>query len=118
MTGPREHQGGLPRAYLRPCLLLLLHEGASHGYDLLESVQQLGLRTVEAGGLYRALRSMDEDGLVRSWWEASASGPARRTYEITPAGRRALEAEIGAVQGVASLLDGLVRRYRRAAPHK
>ncbi len=33
----RETNGGaaLPRHYLKPCLLLLLAEGPSHGYELL-----------------------------------------------------------------------------------
>jgi hypothetical protein len=81
MDTPPEHydfHASLPRSYLRPCLLLLLAEDSSHGYELLEQLRELGLRIAEPGGMYRALRSMDEDGLVRSWWEPSQSGPARR----------------------------------------
>jgi PadR family transcriptional regulator PadR len=106
---------GLPRAYLRPCLLLLLAEGPSHGYELLEAVEDLGLRCADAGGLYRALRAMDEAGEVRSWWERSESGPARRTYDITALGRRALDDHIGEAEAVVFLLGGLVDRYRRSA---
>lgn len=68
----------LPRNYLRPCLLLLIAEGTSHGYELFDRVGALGLDRVDAGGLYRCLRAMDEEGLVRSTWEPSTSGPARR----------------------------------------
>ena len=71
---------GLPRNYLRPCLLLLLAEGTSHGYELLDQVGALGLDRVDPGGLYRCLRSMEQEGLVRSEWAPSAAGPARRTY--------------------------------------
>ena len=102
---------GLPRAYLRTCLLLLLTEGPSHGYELLEDIHDLGLNSAEAGGLYRALRSMDEAGHVRSWWEPSESGPARRTYEITPAGRAALDRHVDDAGAVAKLLNGLVNRH-------
>lgn len=103
---------GLPRAYLRHCLLLLLAEGRSHGYDLLEAVRALGLRSADAGGLYRTLRALDEDGHVRSWWEPSGSGPARRTYEITDEGRVALDALIAEVHDVTALLEVLVARHR------
>ncbi len=99
---------GLPRAYLRPCLLALLAQGPSHGYELLEAVRELGLHAAEAGGLYRSLRSMDEEGVVHSWWEPSESGPARRTYDITPAGRDALSVHIAEIGTVARLLDQLV----------
>ena len=103
----------LPRAYMRSCLLVLLTEGPSHGYELLDNVRGVGLEAAEAGGLYRALRSMDEDGLVRSWWEPSESGPARRTYEITDDGRRALHEKLADIDRVADLLRELVDRARK-----
>lgn len=73
---------GLPRNYLRPCLLLLLSAGPAHGYDLLLQLPDLGLRRVDPGGLYRCLRAMEEEGLVISHWEEGDAGPARRTYEL------------------------------------
>ncbi len=65
-SGPENNLVGLPRNYLRPCLLLLLAEGTSHGYELLDRATALGLDAVDPGGLYRCLRAMDEEGLVRS----------------------------------------------------
>lgn len=112
MTPTIANGTGLPRAYLRPCLLLLLADGPSHGYELLESIRELGMETAEAGGLYRSLRSMDEEGLVRSWWEPSESGPARRTYEITRPGTKALRTHVAEIEAVAALLAGLVDRHR------
>lgn len=105
----RRRSGGA--TYLRPTLLLLLGEAPSHGYELLEQVRALGLRVAEPGGLYRALRSMDEDGLVRSWWEPSQAGPARRLYVITDDGRHALRAWIRDMAEVRHLIDGLLGRY-------
>ncbi len=101
----------LPRNFLRPCVLLLLKESPSHGYDLLEQVRALGVRVAEPSGLYRALRSMDEEGLVSSWWEPSQSGPARRLYVITEAGRTALQAFVADLYAMRELLDVLLRRY-------
>jgi PadR family transcriptional regulator PadR len=106
---------GLPRNYLRPCLLLLLAEGTSHGYELLDQVGELGLDRVDPGGLYRCLRAMDEEGLVRSSWEPSASGPARRTYELTEQGREWLHVLAWPLADVARALATYRRRYRRVA---
>ena len=103
----------LPRYYLRPCLLLLLAEGPSHGYDLLEQVRGLGLRGAEAGGLYRCLRMMEKEEVVRSWWEPSQAGPARRTYRLTTAGHGALREELRALHSVRHLLVALLDRYER-----
>ena len=108
---PEEASVGLPRNYLRPCLLLLLAEGTSHGYELLEQVSALGLDRVDPGGLYRSLRSMDEEGLVRSAWQPSASGPARRTYQLTDEGREWLHAVAGSLDHVARSLEAFRSRY-------
>ena len=116
MTG--EHDDvpvGLPRNYLRPCLLLLLAEGTAHGYELLEQVTALGMHRVDPGGLYRCLRAMDEEGLVRSAWEPSASGPARRTYTVTDEGRDWLHVLAGSLAEVAGALATYRRRYERLA---
>ncbi len=110
-----EVPAGLPRNYLRPCLLLLLAEGTSHGYELLDQVAELGLDRVDPGGLYRCLRAMDEEGLVRSTWEPSASGPARRTYELTDEGAEWLHVMAGSLHDAARSLGVYRRRYQRMA---
>ncbi len=108
----REPNGGaLPRHYLKPCLLLLLAEGPSHGYDLLEQVRKLGIGGAEPGGLYRYLRSMEKEQLVSSWWEPSQAGPARRTYILTDRGKRALESSVASLRDVREILVGLLDRY-------
>lgn len=106
---------GLPRNYVRPCLLLLLGEGPAHGYDLLEQVAQLGLERADAGGLYRTLRAMEQEGLVASWWEQSTAGPARRTYILTEEGTEWLHAWAGALRETHRLLGDYLNRYAAVA---
>ncbi|MDP8975322.1 MAG: helix-turn-helix transcriptional regulator [Actinomycetota bacterium] len=106
-----EPQGGLPRNYLRASLLLLIGEAPVHGYDLLEQIAGLGLHTVDAGGLYRALRVMEGDGLVASTWEHSASGPARRTYRLTVEGGEWLHVWAGALRETHRYLSSYLDRY-------
>ncbi|HET9443855.1 MAG TPA: PadR family transcriptional regulator [Acidimicrobiales bacterium] len=101
----------LPRNYLRPCLLLLLAEGTSHGYELLEQVASLGMDSVDPGGLYRALRVMEADGLVASEWEHSTAGPARRTYRLTEDGVDWLHAWAGALRESHRYLSAYLNRY-------
>ncbi len=91
----------LPANYLRSCLLLLLLEGTAHGYQLAEEVGELGLPGADRGGVYRALRGMEDDGLVVSSWEEGVGTPPRRTYEMTPLGF----AQLG--QGADSLREAL-----------
>ncbi|HEX2028003.1 MAG TPA: PadR family transcriptional regulator [Nitriliruptorales bacterium] len=102
---------GMPRNFLRPCVLLLLGEAPSHGYDLLEQLRALGLEHVDPGGLYRGMRAMEQEGLVRSSWEPSDAGPPRRTYELTDEGREWLHAWAGALRDVRRMLGRFLDRY-------
>ncbi len=115
MTNTAEGLAGLPRNYLRPCLLLLLAEGSAHGYELLEQVSRLGLERADAGGLYRTLRAMEQETLVRSWWEHSSAGPARRTYVLTAEGTDWLHAWAGALRETHRLLGDYLERYAAVA---
>jgi poly-beta-hydroxybutyrate-responsive repressor len=107
--------GGLPRHFLRPCLLLLLAEGPSHGYELLDHVRRMGIQAAEAGGLYRYLRAMERERYVYSWWERSRAGPARRTYVLTDTGREALHASAESLRAVRQILVRLLDRYDAVA---
>jgi PadR family transcriptional regulator, regulatory protein PadR len=111
-----EISAGLPRNFLRPCLLLLLSERTAHGYDLLEQLPALGVAQADPGGLYRTLRAMEQEQLVTSWWEPSEAGPARRTYQITHEGKEWLHAWAGTLREVERVLHRFVHRYEQAAP--
>lgn len=101
----------LPRNFVRPCLLLLLREEPAHGYDLLERLRAFGFDGSDPGGLYRALRKLEAEGLVHSAWEPSESGPARRIYELTRAGMEHLHARARAVDAARDTLDAFLSRY-------
>jgi poly-beta-hydroxybutyrate-responsive repressor len=109
-----EVSAGLPRNFLRPCLLLLLSEHAAHGYDLLEQLADLGLEQADPGGLYRTLRAMEQEGLVSSVWEPSESGPARRNYALTDEGHDWLHAWAGSLREVRRTLTRYLDRYERS----
>src|SRR5687768_13941638 len=86
-------------------------QGGLPGYYLLEQIAQLGLRNVDPGGLYRALRVMEQDGLVASWWEHSTAGPARRSYRLTDEGVEWLHAWAGALREGRRFLSAYLARY-------
>jgi DNA-binding PadR family transcriptional regulator len=93
--------------FAEPALLLLLRERPAHGYDLLERLPELiGEQPVEMGNLYRLLRGLEEEGLVRSEW---ADG--KRTYEITDAGRALLDQWVHALRRTQERTDRFLERY-------
>jgi PadR family transcriptional regulator PadR len=104
-----------PRAYLQACLLLLLGESPRHGYDLGEALVALGLHIRDSGRVYRALRRMEQDGLVVSWWEEAVRGPARRVYRLTDDGGEQLEEWSALVCDSWRHLSGYLDRWRSLA---
>ncbi len=101
----------MPRNFLRPCILLLLRESSAHGYDLLERAQAFGFTRADPGGLYRTLRALEKEDLVRSAWEPSPQGPDRRIYEITRPGAERLHEAAQSLRVTADVLDRFVSRY-------
>jgi poly-beta-hydroxybutyrate-responsive repressor len=98
--------------FSEPAVLLLLRERPAHGYELLDALPALtGETRVDMGNLYRVLRALEEDGLVRSEWEADAPGPARRTYELTADGRRLLDEWASALRRSRGRIDAFLERY-------
>lgn len=104
---PRRRAAGV----LPTAVLLLISEANGHGYDLAARLGEIGFGALDPGGLYRTLRALDAEGFLRSWWDASDRGPARRMYELTAAGRSYLARTIDAMAGEAQLMDRLVGRF-------
>lgn len=112
---------GVPTDYVKACSLVVISETPTHGYELAEQLSRFGIPH-SSGALYRRLRAMENAGLLRSCWEPSDSGPARRTYHVTRSGRQWLDRWIVGVardhQGVCRCLASYdqLARNRPAAP--
>ena len=76
-------------------VLLAVLDGAEedlYGYQIAKRLQHLadGSSPVKQGALYPVLRQLSANGLLASRIVPSYSGPPRRYYRITDAGRRTL----------------------------
>jgi len=113
--GEREpFAGGAIRRFLEPVLLLLLHQGANHGYDLVSALEPFGLRDMASGPVYRTLRELEAAGLVQSEWDtASSGGPARRVYRLTRAGHQNLADWAAYLRGTEGVLRHFLTAYDR-----
>lgn len=110
--------GACPRRisrFLEPCLLLLLREDASHGYNLLDALRQFGFApgTVDASVVYRVLREMEAAGWVSSQWDTAGSGPPRRVYRVTPDGAEYLAAWIADLRSTRDEIEQFIETYTR-----
>jgi PadR family transcriptional regulator PadR len=101
--------------FVEPCLLLLLHRGDSHGYDLLESLKEFGFAedTVDSSVVYRCLRDMEERGFVASTWDTEGGGPPRRVYQLSAEGDQYLAWWIEGLRRTRSMLDRFLEAYEK-----
>lgn len=105
--------GGVPNNWLVAAVLLLLRDVSSYGYDLMKALPKFGFALLNPGPLYRMLRQMEKDGLVRSSWDTSGQGPARRIYAITEAGEAYLRLWAGSLGMYRRMMDQFFRLYTR-----
>ena len=68
---------------MMPVALVILQNEPSHGYRLMERFEEFGFEPINPGTFYRTLRHLENEGLCKSEWETSSSGPARRVYSVT-----------------------------------
>jgi DNA-binding PadR family transcriptional regulator/polyisoprenoid-binding protein YceI len=101
-----------PRHFVLPAVLLLLSEEPSYGYELVKGLRAFRYGDVDRPAVYRALAALEKDGLVESWSAESKAGQARRVYDLTDDGRRALRTWMGVVKEERDGLDRVLRRYR------
>lgn len=76
--------------FLDLALLSLLAEQRDYGYGLAQRLTAAGLGEVPGGTIYPALLRLERQGFAAAAWEASQSGPRRKCYELTNAGRAQL----------------------------
>ena len=82
------------RGVLGICVLGVVAEGETYGYAVIARLREAGLGTVKGGTLYPVLARLETDGLLVSSWRDGDSGPGRKYYAVTPAGRQALRREV------------------------
>jgi PadR family transcriptional regulator, regulatory protein PadR len=97
--------------FAEPAVLLLLRERPVHGYELLQQLPELTGERTEMGNLYRFLRLLEADGIVRSEWDGAAPGPSKRVYELTDEGRALLDQWASALKDSQTRIDSFLTRY-------
>lgn len=96
---------------VRPAVLVLLLQDDLHGYDILQRLNSAAVFAdfrPDHTAVYRALRSMEDEGLLSSSWLPSDTGPAKRRYTITSAGVSCARRWLGTLKDYHTALGHLV----------
>lgn len=99
---------------LRFVVLALLAEQPRHGYDLMKELEDRtgGAYRPSPGVIYPTLSLLEDEGFVRQ----SSAEAGRKLYEITDAGKEALEKNRPAVDAIFARLNEAQAQSDTAAP--
>ncbi len=107
----RNSPGWPPREILAPFVLLAVSMQRAHGYLIEEQLRALGLLGIGMSTLYRTLRQMEGEGYLESTWEPGPTGPARRVYTLTDAGRVWLDTSAAMLDAYRQTIDRFFGLY-------
>ncbi len=82
-------QTQLLKGILEGCVLGIIAQGETYGYDILSRLEAYGFEELGEGTLYPILTRLDKNGCIVCRRAKSPLGPIRKYYSITPAGQAA-----------------------------
>lgn len=73
-------------------ILAVLGDGPLHGYAIARRIEERSNNALKfkEGTLYPALHALERQSFVKSNWETTGTGPARKVYTLTAAGHAEL----------------------------
>jgi DNA-binding PadR family transcriptional regulator len=108
----RQPQSSATRANDPPVLILTsLASGPKHGYALMQDIESFAGVRLGPGSLYGAISRLEERGLIEPLGALSRTRP----YQLTPAGREALEVTLVALRAVVDEATTRLARLPQAA---
>jgi len=97
-------------------LLTLAHEPMHGGAIHAALSRRLAGFSTDSGAIYRALRTLEEQGDIQSSWDTSQTGPARKIYQLTAAGRAQLAVLAEDIRYRMGLLATFLASYEELPP--
>ncbi len=83
------------RSDIKMLLLSLLSKKDMYGYLLIQELKELSndYFSLKEGSLYPLLHSLEQENLIKSYWEETESKRKKRFYSITDDGKKVLKKE-------------------------
>jgi PadR family transcriptional regulator PadR len=86
------HHSQILKGVLDMCVLASIVEKPSYGYALVRKLNDRGLALPNENSIYLVLKRLKANGRIESTLVPSDTGPARKVYHATEAGRDVLTA--------------------------
>ncbi|WKZ81719.1 MAG: PadR family transcriptional regulator [Acidimicrobiia bacterium] len=103
-----ERTSQLLKGVLDMCLLAVIAEEPSYGYEMARKLEHRGLALVGEGSIYPLLSRLQSRGLVETFMQDSNEGPPRKYYRIAREGSRQLAAWIDEWRSLADSVSSVI----------
>lgn len=80
----------LMRGTLEGCILKIISEKTTYGYEIMMSLKNKGFEDISEGTIYPLLMRLEKQGSISSELLPSPLGPKRKYYTVTEYGRKYL----------------------------
>lgn len=78
------------KGLLEGCVLEIIGRGETYGYEITQSLREIGFTDVVEGTVYAILVRLEKNELVSTDRKPSEIGPSRKFYALTELGRKEL----------------------------
>ncbi|HEY4606535.1 MAG TPA: PadR family transcriptional regulator [Acidimicrobiia bacterium] len=73
------------------CLMSIINEEPSYGYEMVSKLRERGLNLASEGSIYPLLSRLQKQGMIESYLVQSSEGPARKYYRMSALGGDTLQ---------------------------
>lgn len=97
---------------IQPNILIILAKHKLHGYMIIQELERRNWfhdKRADNTGVYRALKTLEDKGMVRFEWVMDESGPAKKIYMITDKGLECLEIWIHTLERYKSSIENIIK---------
>jgi PadR family transcriptional regulator PadR len=88
---PTEWTSQLRRGVLELCVLRILKNKTSYGYEIVATLEAWAPLATGENTVYPLLRRLKSDGQLETFMADSPAGPPRQYFRLTPQGRKRLQ---------------------------
>ncbi|WP_179394224.1 PadR family transcriptional regulator [Lacticaseibacillus absianus] len=100
----------LLKGVLEHAILMMIAQGETYGYALMQQLATDGFGPIPEGTVYPLLLKLQRNGLITAARHASTTGPDRKYYQITAAGRAQVATFLPEWQQLVGAMTALIQK--------
>lgn len=100
----------LIRGHINTIILRALYDGDKYGYEIIAEIERksCGQYSLKQPSLYSALKRLEKDGYITSYWGGSVGGGRRKYFSLTDEGKSIAEQNQAEWEYSRTIIDSLI----------